>query len=65
MIEIAQWRSCIGQFAQKHHGAVYVKLVLVHRDKEHSRLCLTPVCVLVIATVLLMAGDVEPNGKKG
>ena len=46
-----------------------LRLVLVHRDKGSSRPSLVPVCVLVIAAVLLMGGDIEsnpgPNGKKG
>ena len=71
MIEISQWRSCIGQFAQKHPCAVCISLVLVHRGGGYCRPCLTLMCVLVIATctLLLMGGDVEPNpgpnGKKG
>ena len=46
-----------------------LRLVLVHRDGGPSRPSLVPVCVLVIAAVLLMGGDIEsnpgPNGKKG
>ena len=69
MIEISQWRCRIGQFVHKSHCAMSVSLFLVHRDGGHSRPSLTPVCMLVIAAVLLMGGDVEqnpgPNGKKG
>ena len=69
MIEISLWRSRIGQFAHHHHCTMSLRLVLVYGNEGHSRPCLIPVCVLVIAVILLMGGDVEknpgPNGTKG
>ena len=69
MIEISLWRSRIGQFAHHHHCTMPFRLILVHQDEKHIRPCLIPVCVLVVAAVLLMGGDVEknpgPNGKNG
>ena len=69
MIELSLWRSRIGQFVHHYHCTMPLRLVLVCRDEKHSRPCLIPVCVLVIAAVLLMGGDVEknpgPHGKKG
>ena len=69
MIEISLWRARIGQFAPSHHCTMSLRLVLVHPDGGPSRPSLVPVCVLVIAAVLLMGGDIQPNpgpnGKKG
>ena len=61
MIEISLWRARIGQFAHSHHRNMSLRLVLGHRDGRPSRPSLVPVCVLVIAAVLLMGGDIEQN----
>ena len=60
MIDIGQWRVRIGQFIHHCHP-VSVNVVLVYWDGGRSWSHLTPVCVLVVAAVLLMGGDVETN----
>ena len=61
MIELSVWRARIGQFAHDHSHSVSSHMVPVPRDRAHGRLYLTPVCVLVIAAILLRGGDVEQN----
>ena len=69
MIELTVWRARIGQFAHNHGHSMSSHEVLVPRDRGRGRLYLTPVCVLVVAAILLRGGDVEqnpgPKEKKG